>query len=256
MLQTARIQIYGLVSFDGVPQKRVTVLHNVKSFCLVMSDGERGYKLATHISCPSATRTSLTHEHVKDADGVTPQEIFPASVPWNAIVRQYTKSPVEDVALEITIALDSTTACSLVFRSSDASVIRLRFEVAGIDQDEDEEGDRVEASIEMFCEVFSQVSRTIRDLANVKRLQIRHNSLFLDDTQTIPIVDEVRRLFESLDPLEELIFYHREMRPYLDSLIEYPGFHYVGRPVVFPPSEVSRSWIRCTHLLGIVQRLS
>ena len=245
MLQTVRIQG---ITVDGVPRERAVVLHNVRSFCLVVYIGECGYELAAHISCPSAKHTSLAHEI--DAEDIVPQDIFPTSVSWNAIVRQYMRSPVEDVALEITITPDIAIACSLIFRSPDASVIRLRFKVAAInqDEDEDEDEDRVEAFAEMFCEVFSQASRTIRDLANVKRLQIRHNCPFLDNTRTIRIVDEVRRLFGSLDPLEELIFYRCEMEPYLNSFIEHPELHYLRQPVVFPS-------VRATVLIEIVLQI-
>ena len=93
VLRTMHLKIIGDISLDGVPQERVVVLPEVESLCLVMSDGEWGYKLATHMSCPSAKYMSLTHE--KDTGDVTPEEIFPASVSWNAIVRQYTRSPVE-----------------------------------------------------------------------------------------------------------------------------------------------------------------
>ena len=90
-----------------------------------MSDSEWGYKLAVHMSCPLAKYISLTHE--KGDDGGTPGEIFPASLWWNAIVRQYARSPVEEVALEMRIPLDSTTKCSLIFQSSDTTVLRLHF---------------------------------------------------------------------------------------------------------------------------------
>ena len=64
-----------------------------------MSDGEPGYNLVTHISCPSVRRTSLAHK--EDVDNVTLYNIFPAPASWDTIARQYTRSPVEQVTLEI-----------------------------------------------------------------------------------------------------------------------------------------------------------
>ena len=40
-------------------------LPKVESLCLVVSDGESGYRLAVHLSCPSAKHTLLTHEAVR-----------------------------------------------------------------------------------------------------------------------------------------------------------------------------------------------
>ena len=65
-----------------------------------------GYKLAAHMPCPLVKHTSLMHK--KDTKDVTPEEIFPASVSWNAIVHQYMRSLVEEAALEIKTAPDLT----------------------------------------------------------------------------------------------------------------------------------------------------
>ena len=58
------------------------------------------------------------------------------------------RSPVYEksgrVALEIKIAPDPTIASSPTFRSPDATVISLRFEVAANDEDEDKDGDEDE----------------------------------------------------------------------------------------------------------------
>ena len=123
MLQAVRIKIDGDIFLNGVPQERVVVLPNVDSLCLGVSDGVPGYRLAAHISCPSAKHTTLTLRRDYQA---TFQEIFPASVPWNAIIRQYTRSPVEEVTLEIRTP-PSVMEFSLTFRSPDATIIRLRF---------------------------------------------------------------------------------------------------------------------------------
>jgi hypothetical protein len=53
-------------------------------------------------------------------------EIFP-SVSWNAIVHQYSTSPIEEVTFEIEDDNSSKIAYSLTFKSSDATVITLGF---------------------------------------------------------------------------------------------------------------------------------
>jgi hypothetical protein len=50
MLRTVDMRIIADISLDGVPQGKVVVLPNVETFNLAVSDGEPGYKTATHIS--------------------------------------------------------------------------------------------------------------------------------------------------------------------------------------------------------------
>ena len=155
VLQTVRLKIVADISLDDIPRERIIILPKVEYLCLVMSDGEWGYKLAAHMSCPSVKHISLTHE--KDTGDVTPEEIFPTSVSWNAVVHQYTRSPVEEVALEIKTAPDPAIASSPTFRSPNVTVISFRFEAAANDEDEDEDGgeDELETLAEIYCGVFS-----------------------------------------------------------------------------------------------------
>lgn len=88
MLQTVRMELRGIISFDGVPRERVVTLPTIESFSLVMSDGEPRYRLKSHISCPSAKHTPLTHD--RGTDDTTHQNIFPVLDSWNTIIRQYT----------------------------------------------------------------------------------------------------------------------------------------------------------------------
>jgi len=103
MLWTVDMKIIGKISLEGVAQRGVVVLPNVQTFSLVMDDGGPAYELAAHISCPSASHTSLIRE--TDVDYVfTNQDIrdaFPTAASWNTIVHQYTRSPVEVVVLDI-----------------------------------------------------------------------------------------------------------------------------------------------------------
>ena len=98
-LRTVHMKIIGDLVLVGVHQERIVVLPNVETFSLVVNDGGAGFTIAAHISCPSARHTSLSHEKV--AGDILPVEIFPAPISWDVIVSQYTRSPVESVALKI-----------------------------------------------------------------------------------------------------------------------------------------------------------
>ena len=234
MLQAVRVKIDGDILLDDVPQERIVVLPNLESLCLIFGDGGPGYGLAAHISCPSAKHTSLTHEG--GAGLMTPQKIFPDSAPWSAIVRQHTRSPIEEVTLEMRAPLNSVIACSLTFRSPDATVIRLHFEIVAIDEGEGANWSEIYFEA-IYHKVFYQASRTIQDLPlldDVKRLCIRHSGPIPRFIEIVLITDQVWRLFESVGPLEELIFYHCDMRPYLAPFLDYPEFRHVDKPAAFP----------------------
>ena len=79
--------------------ERVAVLHNVESLYLVMSDGEPGYKLAAHISCPPSRIHPSRARTRKRSTECLPSKYFP----WNAIVRQYTRGSIEEITLEVEI---------------------------------------------------------------------------------------------------------------------------------------------------------
>ena len=192
-LRTVVMAIIGRISFEDVPRERIVVLPDVESFSLTMSDGGRGYEIAAYISCPSARFTMLMHTiHCY----TVPEEIFPTSVSWNAIVHQYTRSPVEEVTLELKIAL--AIVCKLTFRSSDETVIQLCFKVV-----EDDNGFCL-LSQEMQNEILTQSTRTVwwhPQLANIKRLWICHSFRFICSPEDSHITDEIGRLFRSVAPL-------------------------------------------------------
>jgi hypothetical protein len=227
MLRTVHIKITSDISLEGVPQERVVVLPNVEDLDLVVNDGGPGFKIVAHVSCPSARRTSLMHRTY--VDDPSPEEIFPHSVLWKKIVQQHTKSPVEEVTLEIKTG-DDVIACRLGFRSTDEAVIELCFQVANEDEDK-----CVLPAIDMHSEVFSQATRTIRNhpqLANVKHLHICHSFRSVCSTDICHVADEVGRLFKSVGPLDELNIYHCDLRPYLHSFL---SGNATEEPVVFPP---------------------
>ena len=76
MLRTVHLKILTDILLDDVPRERAVVLPNVELLSLVVSDGEPGYNLVTHISCPIVKDTALTHK--KDVDDIILCRIFPA----------------------------------------------------------------------------------------------------------------------------------------------------------------------------------
>ena len=128
------------------------------------------------------------------SDGVI-QETFPTTASQNAIVFRYT-TPVKMVALEIKTPRDFI-ACTLVFRFSDATVIRLGIELFG---DIDDEGGFYTPWEDMAPTVFSQAHGTVLGhplLPNVKRLHILNEVFFYLGYETV----QIRRKFGSVDPL-------------------------------------------------------
>ena len=228
MLQTVGMKIIADMVLEDVPRERVIVLLNVETFSLVVNNGGTDREIATHISCPSAKYTSLIHEtHIGE---MTPREILPSSVSWNAIVRQYTRSPVEEVTLKVQIASDPIIACSLAFQSSDAAVIELGFKLAASD-------DELDDSEDMHSEVFSQASRIIRDyplLSNTKRLHIDQSSHFLGPARRRLIANEVGQVFKSIGSLEELTIDGCDLRSYLLPFLDLPESHDIGQQFTFP----------------------
>ena len=239
MLRTVHMKIIANILREGVPQSGVVVLPNVQTFSLVMDDGEPAYELAAQISCPSASHTSLTLE--KDVDNITTdqhiRDIFPTATSWNAIVRQYTRNPVEAISLEIKTPQDLIISCTLTFQSSDATTIRLGFEVFGDIGDEDEFYIPLET---MVLGVFSQASRTVRDyplLHNAKHLHILHGISISDSDELIHMAIQVGRLFRSVGPLEELTLRGCDLHSYLTPFISLPEFEGMEELIAFPHSK-------------------
>ena len=237
-LQTVHVKIIADILLEGVAQKGVVVLPDVQTFSLVISTaiGGPAYELAVKISCPSASYTSLTHWR-NVADIITRQDIrdtFPSTVLWNAVVRQYTASPVETVSLEIKTPQDSTILCALTFQSSDATIIKLGLEVS-----KDTDGDRPGMPLEdMVVEVFSQASKTVRHyplLHNAKYLHILHETSLSDFFRLIHMANQVRKLFKSIGPLEVLSLHGCDLRSYLSPFLGLPEFEWMVQPIAFPP---------------------
>ena len=232
MLQTVYMKIVAPIPLEGIPQERIVVLRNVESLSLVARGGDRGYKFASHLSCPSIKHTSLTHMGKYEIDHDVPPEAFPKSDLWNTILRRYTRSPIEEVALETTTDSDYFITCSLTFRSTDTTVLKLPFEIPQIDVDVDPDTPEWKDSFaEVYSVVFAEVSRTIQDLPlleNVERLHV-YGLLDLGEGWNPPFANEFRRLLLSLNHLEELTLCRSDIRPYLYPLVNYPKI--LGRNV-------------------------
>ena len=216
MLRTVHIALITAISLQGVPRKRVVLLPNVEDFNLATSGHGSVYEVAIHISCPSARFTSLT---LKQDDPV----LSPPRVPWNAIARQYTRSPVEEVTVEIIVSKAITS--KLTFRSTDGAVIELCSEL-------------VHGLYISFQRIMAQATRIIQDhpqLANIKRLHLCHRLDNLFPQALSDIANEVGQLFKSVGPLDALTIYNCDLRPYLQSLLT--SEEDIEEPVVFPPTK-------------------
>ena len=227
MLRTVRIRTPAGIMLEDIPQQTVIILPNVETFSLT-SDGKNVYDVALHISCPHAKVVSLRCQ-VSDLDMLPSWEIFPTSARWNAIVHQYTKSPVEEVTLEIPSPFKTS---SLAFQSADTSTLSLFFEIVQIIDD------TYESDIdlgELVFEAFSQGFKTIQAhplLPSVKRLRIECRDLGLHGFQILPPVTEIERVFERVGLLDELIINSCNLRPYLAGFAKLDNSE---KPIVFPP---------------------
>ena len=232
-LRTVHIRVEVTVLLGGVPQGRVVVLPNVETFYLSVGEYEPGYKIAAHISCPSARLTSLLYE--QDADNSMSLETFPTSATWDAIARQYSANPADEVILEIMTAQDPIIACFLTFLSPGPAVLGLGFKVTS-DYDDDEEFEMTLG--ERHVKILSRAFMTIRThplLANVKRLRIQDNQITLDSNELAQITSEVKQLFKSVGPLDALTLDVSDLRPYLASFLEPPESCDATQPDGFPP---------------------
>jgi hypothetical protein len=228
MLRTVHLETTTGISFEGVPQDRVVALPNVESFNLIGREGGPGYKLATHISCPSARFASFKHEGYDSL--VIPGEVFPPSDSWSTIVHHYANNPTEEVTLEIKAGY--TIECKLTFRSLDATVLELCSKLI-VDCENEEEARG--SSTEMHSQVFAQATRTVQNqphLANIKRVHIYHDFSSGEFSDTPHIANEAARLLKSLGPLDELTIHHWDLEPYFHPFFG-PRRDYIQ--LVFPP---------------------
>ena len=209
-LQTVRIRIKEELLLGDVPPERVVVLPNVEIFSV--TQGKLGYRIAPHISCPSASRISLVREH--DVEFEVPQEIFPT---WNTIGPQYTASTIDKIALGITTIGEDLVSFSLSFLSPGSATLELGYRVIMGDEDSDE------PMLELgrkYTKVFERALEAIRTyplLTNVKCLHIWDRHSFYNPRQLVSMAMEAAELFKFVGPLEELVLEIDDLRPFLSS---------------------------------------
>ena len=228
LLEEIDMGIANDISYEGVPPDRVLVLPFVKHFHLIIANNRFNWELPTYLSCPSAERTSFERRlGLTFAGRKIPKDIYPSSLPWTAIVRQYTAGTVDRVVLKF--FADDEVTCRISFYSSNQTSLQL-FYPHSIGKD----GCR--DVILDACDLFSQACRTIRDhplLKNVRILCIRGGELPAENLKLS--ANDVGKLFGSLGPLEELILDDCDLRPYLDPFFETPLFPDAIQPISFPP---------------------
>jgi hypothetical protein len=215
---------------EDVPPGRVIVLPYVKTFFLSISSFGPGYEIATHISCPFAKYVEF-ERCLESAGDKVPKAIYPSSTSWNAIAHQYTKGTVERVMFEMTMDGDFSIDCSITFRSSDRTTLKLCY----MHHTGEVEYEMEEILEERLPGISSQAFQTIRDhplLTNVKHLYIRGRNIAAGDTE--PVTNAVGRLFGSMGPLENLTLDGCDLRLYLDAFLDIPLFPKAIQPASFP----------------------
>ena len=242
-LQTVKTMISPGIVLGNVPQGMVVDLANVETFSLHVVDdiARHAYDVATHISCPRARYTSLTQE-TYDHDIDSNLEIFPTPILWNTIVRQYMASQIEEVTVDIKISEGEGVESFLSFRSSDASVVRLGFEVSETEGDEDESSMSLTA---IGWEIFSRALTTIQvhpQLSHVKRLHIEYRAALWGTFEWRPMAIKVEELFNSLGPLDELTICGCDLHIFLASFVDHMGVDNSAGPFLFP-------WIKDLKIL-------
>lgn len=245
MLQTVKVVI-SAKDLGSAPQEMVVTLPNVKTFSLSVSDYEeiQIHDIAVHISCPGARHISLTQEMEAEAMR-TGLKVFPTSLSWKGIVRQCLTNPTEEVTLEMSCAELEGPTCSLTFSSSGTTAFVFGFRVSECLAFEDSLDMTFE---EMYCGVFCQAIRTIRDhplLSHFKRLHIKHGSAVSDADLLQQMASEVGRLFKSVGPLDELIIGHCDLLVFLPPFLDPQGLDIVEGQSAFPA-------VKSLTILGLI----
>lgn len=217
-LQTVSLAVHMETSLAGVPPGRIVILPNVEGFYTI--EQEPHHRIAAKISCPSTKHASLICEQGKEES--TPQDVFPTGTAWRTIPSQYMVSRVDAIALELDAFRD--LSCSLFFLSQGSATLQLGHKIFAAEGDD---GPRPSLPRE-YAKTFSLASMAIWShplLANVKRLRIQDRHLPLGLNRLKCVANEVRLLFKSFGPLDEMALDASDLRPYLVPFIDLPSFH-------------------------------
>lgn len=221
MLRTVCMTITGTILPERVARSRVVVLPNVQTFSLDMDDGLRAYELVAHISCPSASRTLLTHRRRVDDIHTNNdlQDMFPTATSWDAIVGQFTRGPMEAVTLKIKTPRYPVIACTLTFQSPDAAFMKLDIKVSG----DLERRDQFHIPLEdMSLGVFSRASAIIQChplLRGTRCLRILDRTPSENADWMESVAGETRALIDSIGLVEELTLHGCGLRSCLNRYI-------------------------------------
>jgi hypothetical protein len=230
-LRTVDLTIDGRIALESVPPEKVTVLSNVETFSLSTHNNSDVYEIAARISCPCAKFTSLIHS--TDDNYTLDLDVFPTPALWSAISCQYGRSPVEEVTLEIKPdQYESTIACSLTSRSSDAATVRLCYRV----YESGEDGVQMPFD-QMDQELFSRVCSAAQDhpsLSHTKHLHIKHKATCSYFHLIQRMSDDVGELFDSMGSLDELTIHGCDLRTFLGSFPDFMDPNDLVIPVSFP----------------------
>ena len=228
-LQTVRIRIEAEQLLGNVSPGRVIVLPNVEIFSV--AQGEPGYGIAPHISCPSARRVSLVRE--QNVEARVPQEVFPT---WNTIGPQYMASTIDKITLGITTIGEDIVSFSLSFISPGSATLELGYKMIRGDGDEDSD-ESIFALGWKYTEVLEHTIEAIQThplLRSVKRLHIWDRHRFRNPCHLTSMAMEATGLFRFVGPLEELVLDIDDLRLFLSLSLNLPGLQVSTEQNTFP----------------------
>ena len=238
-LQTVSLNIIAeTISLDGISKERIVVLPDVETFSLTLGDDATvGYKLATHISCPSMKRASITLERHNDNDNEIPRPMFPPPNHFHAILRQYSMDSIEEIAFELKPNYHPVISCSLTFRSPDSTSLELEFKLF---RDHYQNEDLIPFR-ELRRATFGDASATIQSrphLHSLKRLLIGYKGIVDELHELRYLASTFRELMKSMGPLDMLSISgwdpHVYLAPFID-IQEFKEFNNVEEPFAYPP---------------------
>ena len=239
-LRTVEVTVAGEIELENISQETVIILPNVETFSLRVRNGmvTQAHDIVAHISCPCAKHTSLIQE-MQDYDVTHNLETFPVPASWSSIVHQHAKSPAEEVVLEVEFPEDAAfMICSLTFQSLDGTVIRLGSEVL----DSGPGGGGMPTHLEeMGFKAFSRAHTVIRWHplpSHIKRLRFKYNTIIEGFNLVRRMTIEVRKLFHTIGPLDELTIHDCDLRIFLGPILNLPEFNHWEQQTTllpFPP---------------------
>ena len=240
LLQVLDMTIADVISYEGVPPDNVLALPCVTYFRLDITSHTLGWKLATHLSCPSAGYAGFVRRLRSSYQShMIPEDIFPPSPLWTAIVHQYPTGTVEEVELELGLELDKELTCSITFWTPRGTPLFMQYQHSITPG---------RSSMDMtwhvvgYC-LFSQACSTIQDhplLSNARILRITGGGLLAGNLE-LAIID-VGKLWESMGSLNKLVLRGCDLRPYLDAFLEtplFPGLALVQLTLFHPIKELT-----------------